>query len=229
MKLGIMQPYFLPYIGYFQLISAVDKYVLYDDVNYIKGGWINRNRILFNGYALMINVPTQGASSFKKINEIKVGKYKEKLLPTIEQAYRKAPYYNDVFPLIIEIVKYDNDNLAYFIANSIIKLAEYIHINTEFILSSEIEKDNELKSQKKVLSICKLLQASEYYNAIGGQELYEKSVFAGNNIELNFLKTKPISYRQFNNQFIPGLSIIDIMMFNSHEEIIEMLQQYELI
>jgi hypothetical protein len=130
--------------------------------------------------------PTQGASSFKKINEIKVGKYKEKLLPTIEQAYRKAPYYNDVFPLIIEIVKYDNDNLAYFIANSIIKLAEYIHINTEFILSSEIEKDNELKSQKKVLSICKLLQASEYYNAIGGQELYEKSVFAGNNIELNF-------------------------------------------
>jgi hypothetical protein len=229
MKIGIMQPYFLPYIGYFQLINAVDKYVIYDDVNFIKGGWINRNRILFNGGTLMINVPMQGASSFKKINEIQVGGHIEKLLPTINQAYKKAPYYQEVFPLIADILQYKEENLARFIANSIIMLAEYMQIKTEFILSSDLKKNNELIAQDKVLSICKILHASEYYNAIGGQELYDKLVFAKNNIELQFLKTKSINYNQFTSEFIPNLSIIDALMFNSIEDIHEMLNQYELV
>jgi len=104
MKLAIMQPYFLPYIGYFQLINAVDKYVIYDDVNFIKGGWINRNKILLNGAELRINLPIEGASSFKKINEINVGKNRDKLILTVNQAYKKAPYYNDVFPLLLDIM-----------------------------------------------------------------------------------------------------------------------------
>lgn len=229
MKLGIMQPYFLPYIGYFQLINMVDRYVIYDDVNFIKGGWINRNRILLNNSPFMINIPMEGASSFKKINEINLGKNKEKILSTIQQAYKKAPYFKNVFPLITDIIQYNNNNLALFISNSICKITEYLQINTEIILSSDIKKDNELKAQEKVISICKSLNASEYYNAIGGKELYSKEKFAENGLMLKFIQSKPIIYSQFNNEFTPYLSILDVMMFNSQEVIGEMLNQLELV
>ena len=224
-----MQPYFLPYLGYFQLIKAVDKYVIYDDVNFIKGGWINRNRILLNGNAFMINLPMQGASPFKKINEIQVGLNKDKVLQTITHAYRKSPNFNDVFPLISNIILFDNKNLALYISNSIIQIAKYLQLNTEFVLSSEIKKDNNLKAQDKVISICKILGATSYLNAIGGEELYNKTIFAKENINLNFLKTKSIKYQQYNSEFISGLSILDILMFNSVEEINVMLDYYEII
>ena len=229
MKLGIMQPYFLPYIGYFQLINAVDKYVIYDDVNFIKGGWINRNRILLNGNAFMINIPMQGASSFKKINEINIGKNKEKILLTIEQAYKKAPYFSIVFPLISNIMKYNSENLASFISNSIIQIASYLQMKTEFVLSSEIKKDNNLKAQEKVLSICELLGATKYYNAIGGQELYDKQEFALHDIDLKFLEGETFHYQQFNNEFVPNLSIVDVLMFNSVENVKKMLDIFKLI
>jgi dipeptide/tripeptide permease len=224
-----MQPYFFPYIGYFQLINAVDKFVIYDDVNFIKGGWINRNRILFNGEPLLINIQMQGASSFKKINEIKTGKNKEKILSTITHSYRKAPFYDEVYPLVFDIINYNEDNLALYISNSIKDISKYLFIETDFILSSEIKKDNDLKAQEKILSICKLLCASKYYNAFGGQELYNKDEFAANNIDLKFIKSKLTAYKQFNNEFIQCLSIIDVMMFNSKAEIKEMLNQYEFV
>ncbi len=229
MKLAIMQPYFLPYIGYFQLIKAVDKYVIYDDVNFIKGGWINRNRILLNGSISMINVPMIGASPYKKINEIQVGTNKEKVLLTIKQAYCKSPFFINVFPLINEIIRFDSNNLALYITNSIIRIAEYLKIKTEFILSSQITKDNDLRGQDKVITICKLLGATSYYNAIGGLELYNKEDFSFENISLNFIKTNLIEYQQYNNEFIPFLSILDVLMFNSVEEINVMLNNYELI
>ncbi len=224
-----MQPYFLPYIGYFQLIKSVDKYVIYDDVNFIKGGWINRNRILLNGAAFMINVPMLGASSFKKINEIELGKNIPKLLSTIDQAYRRAPYFKEVLPVIISIFNYQTTNLASFISNSIVLVNQYLRIKTEIILSSEITKDTTLKAQDKVIAICEILGASEYHNAIGGQELYNKAQFAEKNIVLKFLKTNPIEYNQFKNEFVPWLSILDVLMFNSVEEINIMLDNYDLI
>jgi hypothetical protein len=229
MKLGIMQPYFFPYIGYFQLINAVDKYVIYDDVNFIKGGWINRNRILMNGAPFMINLPLEGASSFKKINEISVGKKKEILLKTIEQSYSKAPYVKEIMQILSDIIYFDENNLALFLANSIITISEYIGINTEFILSSSLKKDNNLKGQEKVISICKEFGATEYYNAIGGQELYNAEDFAKDNIALIFLKTHNIIYNQRKSVFFPNLSIVDMLMWNSKEEINEMLYDFEII
>lgn len=229
MKLGIMQPYFLPYIGYFQLINLVDKYVIYDDVNFIKGGWINRNRILLNGEPFMVNVIMQGASSFKKINEIEVARNNEKILKTIEQAYKKAPYFNDVFPLLFDIIKFKNNNLASFIFNSITVLSDYMKIKTHFVLSSEIQKNNELKGQDKVIDICKLLDASEYYNAIGGQSLYNKLTFAENNIGLKFVNTKFLEYKQFDSPFVPSLSIIDVLMFNSIDNVNDLLNKCEIV
>lgn len=232
MKLGIMQPYFLPYIGYWQLLNAVDKYVIYDDVNFIKGGWINRNNILINNEAKLFNIQMQGASSNKLINEIEVSSnkvWKKKFLKTIENSYSKAPFYNEVYPVLEDIINHNETNLAKYITHSISKVCEYLEITTRLVMSSDIAKDNELKAQDKVIEICKKLDAREYYNAIGGKELYSYSDFENNNVKLKFLETCKIEYIQFNDQFVPNLSIVDVLMFNSIEKVKLMLDDYKII
>ena len=229
MTLGIMQPYFMPYIGYWQLLAAVDTYVIYDDVNYIKKGWINRNHILVNNDKQMFTISLNGASQNKLINEITIADDFTKLRKTIHMAYHKAPYYNDVMSLLDKIFSYQSSNLADFIANSIKLVCEYLDIQTKIIMSSDIEKDNSLKGQDKILEICKLLNADTYYNAIGGQELYDKSVFEKENIKLCFLKSDIPEYSQYKNAFVPGLSIIDVLMFNNPMQVNKMLIDYILV
>lgn len=229
MKVGIMQPYLFPYIGYYQLIKAVDTFVIYDDVNFIKQGWINRNRILLNGNDMMFNIILKGASSFKKINEIEVSGPNLKLLATIEQAYHKAPYFTEVFPLLSNIISSKETNLARYLTNSLHAIISYLSINTIILISSEIDKDTLLKGEDKVIDICKQLNATNYINAIGGQELYHKEKFSENGLTLNFIKSKSIVYHQFKNKFFPWLSIIDVMMFNSPTKILLMLDNFELI
>ncbi len=232
MKIGIMQPYFMPYIGYWQLMNAVDKYVIYDDVNFIKGGWINRNNILLNGTSKFFNIQMNGASSFKLINQININNNQiniNKNLRTIYMAYHKAPYFYVVYPIIEKILKYDSENLSDYIINSIKVIAEYLRITSEIIVSSTMKKNNELKGEDKVIEICKLLNATEYYNAIGGIDLYSFENFRKNNIKLIFLKTNDIIYKQFDDNFIKNLSIIDVMMFNSRENLIKLLNDYSLI
>ncbi len=232
MKVGIMQPYFFPYIGYWQLMNAVDKYVVYDDVNYITRGWITRNRILVNGEAQYFHLPVRGASQNKRINEIFVNHDErsiEKNLRMLQCAYGKAPYFKAAYSLLEEILTSQEENLALFLMESFCIICDYIGITTELTLSSELEKDNNLRGQKKILTICELLGATEYYNAIGGQELYSREAFESRNIHLYFLKTKPIEYKQFGNPFQSNLSIIDVIMFNSRDEIQRMLEEYKCI
>jgi len=143
--------------------------------------------------------------------------------------YKKAPYLNTVFPIINKIVDFENKNLARFIGNSITQICNYLNIKTEIIYSSEIQKEAELKGQDKVISICKVLQATEYLNAIGGQKLYSKADFETNNIQLKFIKTEPIEYKQFSNPFIPWLSILDVLLFNSVDDVNLMLDNFELL
>lgn len=232
MKIGIMQPYFFPYIGYWQLMNAVDKYVIYDDVTFIKNGWINRNRILINGQPSYFNLPIKGASSYTLIKDVQVNQDKklfDKLLRTLQLSYSKAPYFTDVMPIIENIFDCQEESLSKFIYYSFKLIAEYLDIKTEFILSSTLEKNNELKAQDKVIHICKLLKATDYYNAIGGQELYNFEDFEKNNIKLCFVKTNEIVYKQFKNEFQLNLSIIDVLMFNSVEEVKNILMNFELI
>ncbi|GAX62970.1 hypothetical protein SCALIN_C45_0128 [Candidatus Scalindua japonica] len=229
MKLAIMQPYLFPYVGYFQLINAVDTFVIYDDVNYIKQGWINRNYILINGKKHLISLGVNGASSFKLINEIKIGTNRDKLVKTIFQSYIKAPYFEEVFPVIKESLLFQDDNLAKYITNNLKKIADILNIKTEFIVSSGLENDKNLKGQDKVLDICKMLKTSTYINATGGYELYSREKFKKNHIDLYFIKAKKITYKQFNNDFVPNLSIIDLLMFNSRSEVQRLLNEYELV
>ena len=231
-KIGIMQPYYFPYLGYWQLMNAVDEYVIYDDVNYIKGGWINRNRILVNGSPQYINLQLSQPSPNKKINEIKVGEDErtlKKLLMTLEMNYKKAPFFHEVFPILEHLITSQKGILSDYIAETFKVLNDYLGIETKLIMSSELNKDNSLKGQDKVIDICKCLGGTSYYNAIGGQKLYDYEAFSNNGIELKFLEMEDIAYKQFSDTFVPGLSIIDVMMFNSVEKIHSLLNQYKII
>lgn len=233
MRVGIMQPYFFPYIGYWQLIKAVDKYVIYDDVNYKKRGWINKNNILVNGEARPISLRTFKVSQNKRINEIEIDHdliYKKKLLKTIKEAYGKAPYFQDVFSLVEKIINDSESNLATNLTNSIKEICAYLNIQTEIILSSELEKNEHLKGQDKILEICGLFSADEYLNAAGGLLLYSPLDFQVQGIELKIIKTNHLSYQQRDvREFVPNLSIIDVMMFNSPEEIDAMLNDFTVL
>jgi len=232
MKLGIVQPYFFPYIGYWQLINAVDRYVIYDDVNYINRGWINRNRILLNGEPRFINVQMKDASQNKLINEVELYKdetYIRKLVRTLETCYGRAPYFKEAMPLIESIIKSEETNLARYLETLIKSVCGYLSIETEIIVSSQINKNKELRGQNRIIDICRRLGAYEYINPIGGQALYSREAFDSCGIKLGFHSIKDIKYRQFMNEFVPNLSIIDVMMFNDKDEIHGMLTKYELV
>lgn len=231
-KIAIMQPYFFPYIGYFQLIRSVDEFVIYDNIEYTKKGWINRNRILMNGKDRLITLPIKKDSDFLNVVDRQIStdwnKERVKLLNQIKSSYNKATYFNEVFPILQNIIMNNKDNLFDFIFDSIISLNKYLDIKTKMVISSSLSIDHNLKSKYKVIEICKNLKADVYINSIGGVELYDKKEFQSNYIKLNFLKSKPIVYKQFNNDFIQWLSIIDVMMFNSKSKIDEYLNSYEL-
>lgn len=224
-----MQPYLFPYIGYFQLINIADKFVLYDDVNYIKKGWINRNNLMVNGKKMLFTVSLAHASQNKLINEIEIADTFEKLLKTIQINYSKAEYYKQTNELINKIISYKQNNLRDFIKNSLEALTNYIGIESEMLVSSELNKNNALKGQDKILEICKLLNASSYFNLPGGMDLYDKNKFREAGIELYFVKTNHTPYKQFSKEFEPALSIIDVLMHNSIERVNELLNKYELV
>jgi len=232
-KVAIMQPYFMPYIGYFQLVNAVDKFVFYDDVNYIKSGWINRNRILINGEAKYINVPQKGASSFKLINQVEANIYCKdytKILKTIEASYKNAPFFYEVFGLVKKLLDKEYTNIAQIAIESVIIFSTYLDIKTDFSVSSKDFMDTKgLEKSTRLISICKKLNSETYVNPIGGSELYSKEEFKKAGINLLFINSKPIEYRQFNNEFVPWLSILDVLMFNAIPRVKEMLNEYELL
>lgn len=229
MIVGSNQPYLFPFIGYWQLINIADTYVISDSMQYIKKGYVNRNFILIEGKRHMFSLEVLGVRSEKLINEVEVGNNSKKILKSIFHAYKKAPYFNEVYPLIEKILLHNEKNLAKYIGNSIKKIAQFLDIDTKIIYLSDLQGNTTLKAQNRTIDICTRLNADRYINAIGGQELYSKVSFKEKNIELNFLQTELIEYNQFDNEFVPYLSIIDIMMFNNKSDISKMLKEYTLI
>ena len=232
MKVAIMQPYFLPYIGYFQLIKAVDTFVLYDDVNYINKGWINRNNILVNGKAFMFTIPLKEASQNKLINQIELSddpKWRTKLLQTVGQSYKKASHFNVVYPILERVLNGASVRVSDLIFESIQEINQYLGITTTIVRSSEIYQNQNLKAQERIIDICGQENAKLYINPIGGQELYDQATFEKQSMTLRFIRTKPIVYKQFQNDFVPFLSILDVLMFCDVAEINNFLDLYELV
>jgi hypothetical protein len=232
MKLAIMQPYFFPYIGYWQLIHAVDRFVIYEDVNYIKGGWVNRNRILINGEPAFMTVPLHQASPSQRICETTIQSsllWRDKLVKMVEMAYRRAPYFQEAFPVVEKLIRYESNSLCDYLTCQLQALAAFLGIDTRFVVSSRCYGNDDLSGQVRILDICKKEGASTYINPQGGTGLYDRAAFEDTGVELKFLMPIQSEYKQFGPVHVPWLSIIDIMMFNSKSQISTLLNRYQLV
>jgi hypothetical protein len=232
MKLAIMQPYFFPYIGFWQLIHAADRFVVYDDVNYIKGGWINRNRILINSEPTYITVPLYQSSSYKRICDIALQPspmWREKLVKMVENTYRRASCFAEVFPVVESVIRHEADNLSDYLVHQLQALSAFMGITTEFVVTSRCYDNNDLSGQKRIIDICKRDGANTYINPQGGQSLYDRATFTRYGLDLKFLMPATIEYKQFGSMHVPWLSIIDVMMFNSKCQLSMLLNKYELV
>ena len=232
MRIAIMQPYFMPYIGYFQLINAVDKFIVYDDVNYINKGWINRNNILVNGKVHSFTIPLKEASQNKLINEIYLSeetKWRINFLKTLEQNYTKAPFFSSIYSLVEGELLKNEETISLLNLNCIKTVSKYLGLKTEFVASTTIYTNSSLKGQYRIIDICEKENAEAYINPIGGVEIYTPDLFRQKNIGLSFLQPNLFEYKQYKNEFVPWLSMIDVMMFNSPDQIQSYLNNYQLI
>jgi hypothetical protein len=227
-----MQPYFLPYIGYWQLLNYVDIFIVYDNIQFTKKGWFHRNNFLMNGKKTLFTIPLKKDSDYLDVRDRYLAddsaRNLNKILAQMEQSYRKAPFYSEIQPLLKRIINYDNKNLFQYIFNSIQEIVIYLGIETKLIKSSDIDMDHSLSGEMRVLELCKKVEASTYINSMGGIELYNFQNFEDNKLKLLFMETKIEPYKQFTNDFVPYLSIIDSLMFNSKESVQEMLQSFKL-
>ena len=224
----INQPYFFPYIGFFQLLHASDKFISLEDVNFIPGGWINRNRILINGKPAYFTVPVEDASQNRPINKTRVhmrSDIRDELLKKLRISYSRAPYYSDTFMLVRNALSTPSDVIADISMQSILEVCNYIGLRKQFGKSND---ETGLKGADKIIDICRREGVSEYINLPGGKELYSEDRFAGAGIALKFLKPELNEYKQFGNPFVPGLSIIDVLAFNPPERVLEMVSNYSL-
>ena len=254
MKLAIMQPYFFPYIGYFQAIHAVDKYILYDNLNYIENGWIHRNRFLVtNGKPTYLNAEIQSRSSFKKIKDVDLvdnNRWRSRIMKSLYLNYKKAAYFEETYSLVEGVIYSKVGKLSDLNYIGIKSICDYLDINT--ILNNNISKYDDMENRLsllplvsgefncyklskpsvkviRVLEICYTEKADEFINAIGGQGLYDKTEFMQNGIKLMFVKTIDQPYKQLSNTYYPGLSIIDVLMNCGKDGAKERLIKYELI
>lgn len=230
MTIAVMQPYFFPYIGYFQLMNVVDQFVVYDNIEFSRKGWINRNRVLVNGADIFVTIPLKKDSDYLMIHERFLADNwsteSVKILNRIRESYRRAPYFKEIMPFLEDLINYREPNLFLFLYNSIFQVKRLLGISATLVVSSTISIDHSLRSQEKVIALCKAQNATKYFNPIGGLNLYDKQRFLQEGLHLNFIRSQEVNYDQFENPFVPWLSIIDVLMFNSIDRVKYFLNQF---
>ena len=227
-----MQPYFFPYIGYFQLIGAVDLFIVYDNIKYTKKGWINRNRMLQSGKDVMFSLPLRSDSDSLDVRDRALASdfNRNKFLNQLRGAYSRAPEFAEVFPLVERAVRHEDTNLFAYLHHALIRTCENLGLTTPIRISSTVDIDHGLKNQDKVIALATAVGATTYVNAIGGLDLYEREAFHAKGLELQFIRSRPFEYRQFGDPFVPWLSIIDVLMFNTLEAVHTMASShYDLV
>ncbi len=228
-----MQPYFFPYLGYFQLVQAVDHFVFYDDVMFIKKGWINRNRILMQGNEFLFTIPLEKQSQNKTIRESTVSWGKEfpnKFMNQLDSAYKKAPNYAEVRCLVEQVLNRKFESLADLASESVQATWAYLGLEKKFYQSSQLSVSEDFGRAERLIEITKSLGESSYINAVNGQELYEKGFFKENGIDLHFLKPNLNPYLQgTTKEFVNGLSMIDVLMWNKKEDVLQWVENFQLI
>lgn len=230
---SMMQPYLFPYLGYFQLIAHSDAFVLGDDLQYVKASWINRNRVLVNGQPKLLTFPLRKGEQQDSINQRwlcdDTPKEFQRLLRTLELAYARAPHFEQTMAMIRQILANPERNLAKFTEYAIRCICAHLQITTPFRIGSELGLPARMDKQERVISIAKKLDADLYINPIGGLALYCAALFRAHGLALRFLRMDELSYPQFNQPFVPSLSIIDVLMFNSPSEVQALLKRFSLV
>jgi hypothetical protein len=191
MKVAIMQPYFFPYISYFQLISAVDIFYFHDDSKYTKKGFINRNFIEVNREPFRITLPLKNSSDFESIKDkiIAPSFNPKSILRTLQVTYGKSDHFSEIYPIVSDILLKKQENLSKYLANGIITISEYLEIKSRFFYTSELNLVK-LRNSEKIISICKFNDSAQYINPIGGLKLYNRDYFLESGVQLNFIESK---------------------------------------
>ena len=232
MTIAIMQPYIFPYVGYFHLIMAVEKFIFYDDVDFIKRGWINRNRILLDGKEYLFSVPCIKPTYKKKICDIKVDLNSpeiQKLLKTFYHAYSKAPFFSVIYPLLLKVFHPRLTSISALSIDSIKMVMDYLEVKKVFKVSSMQGYNNiDMDKANRLIDITKQEGESVYINPKGGDSLYDKPYFKEQNIDLVFLQPEFTEYKQNTSGFVAGLSIIDVLMHCDKEQVLKILANYNL-
>lgn len=231
-SVAIMQPYVFPYLGYYQLAHTADHFVFYDDVQFMKGGWVNRNRISNQGKPLIFTIPARGVSSSARIMDIGCGvdaKFQKKFLRQLEQEYRKAPHVEAVVDLVAKTLSGPHEgNMSKLAIASVRNVFDYLDLPLSDQVSSLDHPRADIKGSERVIAVTKALGGQRYVNLPGGVSLYSTDEFAQSGIDLKFIQDQSAPYTQFNHPFIPRLSIIDVMMHNSPDRLRVMLDQVAL-
>jgi hypothetical protein len=237
MRLAVMQPYIFPYLGYYQLVKAVDTFIFFDDVNYINKGWINRNNILGQNEPYKFTISLSKASQNKLINEIEISdypKWRDDFLKLMAFNYKKAPQFESFYNWLQSFLRAkDYRYISELAADSVKEIATFLKLTTQFGFSSQLDykTGQEMDGQEKVLSICRIHEAGTYINPKTAEDigLYDKERFIKENRQLYFIKMEEVSYPQFKkDKFVPYLSILDVCMFNDTDQVNTLLDKYSL-
>ncbi|WP_028485998.1 WbqC family protein [Thiomicrorhabdus chilensis] len=224
---SVMQPYLFPYIGYYQLVQSADVFIFYDDVTFIKQSYINRNSILVNGKQQRFTLPVPKLSSNILIQDLLYGQDR-KVLKSIKQSYSKAPFFKDVYPIIECVFNQQNRSINHVNRLSIESVFKYLGVEKQLFNASELDYNRELDRADRLIELCKHFGCKEYINSPGGRELYEPQYFTEHGIKLGFIENMQTQYQQLkSDEFVPYLSIIDVLMNCSKDQVIEMLNNYE--
>ena len=234
MRLAVMQPYLFPYIGYFQLMRAVDHFLFFDDVDFITGGWINRNRILVHGNPHYFTVPLKGASQNRKINQIRIDtgqfeNWRSKFEKTLWHSYGKSLYFDEINQLVQAVLQSGKKYVSELACLSVEAVIDYLGLNIETSLSSDKPYDQSATGEQKILQLCKMLDARIYINPRDGATIYREEHFEREGIDLKILLPTFKPYPQESPNFVSHLSILDALFHNSREEIRHLLNGYTLI
>jgi hypothetical protein len=228
MRVAIMQPYLFPYVGYFQLLHHADIFVLLDDVAFINKGWINRNVLLVNCAKYVFSIPLSGSSQNKLIKDTRLHsdiRVRHKLLTTIKQEYKTAAEFESIFSLLQQVLLSAEEDVTALVLESLHRINAHVGLSVPIIRSSAITKAAGLVAQARIIEICLQLGAHEYINLPGGRELYSAAEFAQQGITLKFLHPHMTPYPQRCKAFVPGLSVIDVLMYNSPAQAQQMFRQ----
>jgi hypothetical protein len=230
--IAVMQPYLFPYLGYFQLIAAADVFVLGDDLQYVRSGWVNRNRILHNDEARLITFPLKKDRFELQINQRQLCDHfsdeAERLIRLLTESYEQAPYFAQVMPLVERLIRFPQQNIALYAEHAIREMCAYLHIVTPIMRSSDLILGNPLDKQERIIRIAHTFEATTFITPEGGSVVYDRDHFARNRLLVRFFRMTPVEYRQFRQPFVANLSIIDVLMFNCVEQVQRMLAEYQL-